>query len=148
MVVMMDRSGTSEPEPTFWLSVRMVMRELIAQWRDPTPLTVRYLRCDGCGQVSVHMHNRRIFTVARGEVTAPPPEVVCDEWGHAQPRTVGDEIPADVTVTCIGRPYRRIRSGCSRRPCGREFGVPATASSVLCPWCAAVQPGPGEPADP
>jgi hypothetical protein len=46
--------------------------------------------------------------VAEREVTASPPEAVCDECGHAQARTVGGEIPADVTVTCAGHPFRRI----------------------------------------
>jgi hypothetical protein len=77
-----------------------------------------------------------------------PPEAVCDQCGHVQPRVLGDEIPADVTVTCVGHRDRRIRAGRSRRACGREFAVPAAAPVVLCPWCAMVQPGPGEPANP
>ena len=72
--------------------------------RHPTPLTVRYLRCDGCGPVTSHSSDQRLYTirVAEREVTAPPPETVCDECGHAQPRVVGDEIPAIGTVTCVG----------------------------------------------
>jgi hypothetical protein len=75
------------------------------------------------------------------EVTAPPPEAVCDECGHAQPRTVGDELPAEVTVTCVGR-WSRWFCFKRRRPCGRTFEVPAAAAVVLCPWCLTAQPGP------
>jgi restriction system protein len=84
---------------------------------------------------------------AEREVIAPQPEAVCDECRHAQPRTVGDEIPAEMTVTCVGRRHRQFGSKRSRRPCGREFKAPAAASSVLCPWCVTVQPGPGGPAN-
>ncbi len=124
MMAMVEPSGTEQPEPTGWAFVRMVVREFVHDVRHPTPRTVRYLRCDGCGRVTVHSSDRRLYTINHAEVTAPPPEAVCDECGHAQPRTVGDEIPADVTVTCIGRQHRRIRAGRSRRPCGREFEVP------------------------
>jgi hypothetical protein len=94
-------------------------------------------RSDGCGRVTPHSSNQRIYTlrVAEREVSAPP-EAVCDECRHAQPRTVGDEIPADVTVVCAGHPFRRFGSKRSRRTCGRGFAVPGAASSVLCPWCA------------
>jgi hypothetical protein len=150
MVAMVERSGTDESEPTGWAFARMVMREFVHEMRHPAPLTVRYLRCDGCGQVTPHSSDRRLYTIrpAHREITAPPPEAVCDECGHVQPRTVGDEIPAEVTVTCAGRRHRRIGSKRSRSPCGREFAVPAAASSVLCPWCAAVQPGPRPAANP
>jgi hypothetical protein len=71
--------------------------------------------------------------VAECEVTAPPPEAVCDECGHAQPRAIGDEIPADVTVRCVGRRHRRIGFKRSRRRHGREFEVPAAASRGVVP---------------
>jgi hypothetical protein len=35
----------------------------------------------------------------------PAPTYKC---GHAQPRSVGDEVPADVSMTCVDRRYRRI----------------------------------------
>jgi DNA-directed RNA polymerase subunit RPC12/RpoP len=145
MVAMVEPSGVEEPEPTGWAFVRMVVREFVHDMRHPAPRTVRYLRCDGCGQVTPHSSDRRLYAIANAEVTAPPPEAVCDECGHAQPRAVGDEIPADVTVTCVGRRHRRIGLNRSRHRCGREFAVPAAASSVLCPWCSTVQPGPRRP---
>lgn len=139
-----------EPLPTGWAFIRMMVREFVRDVRYPTPLTVRYIRCDGCGQVTTHTSDQHSIsiTMPEREMTAAPPEPVCDECGHAQPRTVGDEVPAEVTVTCVGRRHRRIGLKRSRRPCGRVFEVPAAASSVLCPWCATVQPGPGEPANP
>jgi hypothetical protein len=146
MVSMVEPSGIVEPESTGWASVRMLVREFVRDVRHPTPFTVRYLRCDGCGQITTHSSDQRLYTLssAQREITVPPPEAVCDECGHAQPRTVDDELPAEVTVTCVGRRHRRIRDRRSRRACGREFAVPAAASRVLCPWCATVQPGPRE----
>jgi hypothetical protein len=144
MVAMVERSGASEPEPTGWALVRLTVRELLDEWRHPRPVPARYLRCDGCGEVTPHTRERQVMTMQPGQVNAPPPEAVCDECGHAQPRMVGDEIPADATVTCVGYQHRRIRAGRSRRPCGRQFAVPAAAPSVLCPWCGTVQPGPAD----
>lgn len=143
MVAMVERPGTDEPEPTGWAFVRMMVREFVHEVRHPLP--VRYLRCDGCGKVTPHSGNLHVGTikVAEREVTAPPPEAVCDECRHAQPRIVGDEIATDITVTCAGRRLRRIGFKRSRRRCARDFAVPATASSVLCPWCFTAQRGPG-----
>ncbi|GAA4737115.1 hypothetical protein [Phytohabitans rumicis] len=146
---MVQQSGSDEPEPAGLAFVRMMVREFVRDVRYPTALTVRYLRCDGCGQVTTHSTDQRSISIMpERELTAAPPEAVCDECGHAQPRMVGDELPAEMTVTCVGRRYRRIRAGRSRRPCGQEFAVPATAPRVLCLWCSTVQPGPGEPANP
>ncbi|WP_432839055.1 hypothetical protein [Dactylosporangium sp. CA-092794] len=141
---MAQRPDGEQPELTGWVLVRMVVREFVRDVRHPTPLTVRYLRCDGCGQVTAHSTDRRLYTIdmARRDITAPPPEAVCDACGHAQPRTVGDEVPVDVTVTCAGTRYRRFGSRRSRRPCGHQFAVPAAAPAVLCPWCATDQPNP------
>lgn len=143
MVAMVEPSGP-EPEPTGWALFRTLVREFVDEWRHPTPYAVRYIRCDGCGQVTPHSSNRRVISIRMpiGEMTAPPPEAVCDDCEHAQPRTVGDEVPADVTVTCVGRRHRRIGIKRSRRRCGRTFEVLAAASSVLCPWCITAQPGP------
>lgn len=148
MVAMVEPSGTEQREPTGWAFVRMMVREFVHEWRHPTPFPVRYLRCDdGCGRVTPHSSIQRIYTlrVAEREVAAPPAEAVCDECRHAQPRTVGDEITADVTVTCTGHPFRRFGSKRSRRTCGQQFAVPGTASSVLCPWRATSQPNPAPP---
>ncbi|WP_431726932.1 hypothetical protein [Verrucosispora sp. TAA-831] len=147
MVAMVEPSGSEAPEPSGWALVRMLAREFVHEMRRPVPLSVRYLRCDGCGQVTPHRADQRLYSIRsqEREITAPPPEAVCDECGHAQLRTVGDEIPADVTVTCSGHRHRRIGSKRSRRACARDFAVPAAASSVVCPWCVTVQPGPGGP---
>ncbi|MFD0744438.1 hypothetical protein ACFQ1L_23440 [Phytohabitans flavus] len=141
---MVVRSGIVEPEPAGWSSVRLALRELWHEMRHPTPRAVRYMGCDGCGQVTSHSSDQRLYTlrVAERGVTAPPPKAVCDECGHAQPRAMGDEILADVPVTCAGRRHRRIRAGRSRRRCGQVFAAPAAATVVACPWCSTVQPGP------
>jgi hypothetical protein len=151
MVAMVEPSGTEQSEPTEgWALLRALVRDFIDERRNPQPFAVRYLRCDGCGHVTPHTCDQRLYTihVAEREMTAPPPEAVCDECEHAQPRTVGDEIPAEVTVTCVGRRHRRFGFKRSRRRCGREFAVPAAASSVLCPWCVTTQPGPRPAANP
>jgi hypothetical protein len=140
-MVAMEPSSTEHSEPTGWAFARMVVREFVQEMRHPVPHAVRYLRCDGCGQVTPHSSDRRLYTITRSELIAPPPEAVCDSCGHIQPRTVGDEIPGDVNVACVERRRRRIGLKRSRRPCGREFEVPAAASRLLCPWCATVQHG-------
>ncbi len=116
--------------------LRNAVRELIHDWRHPAPLVVRYLRCDTCGEVTAHSSDRGVIGLTSAELTAPPPETVCDECGHAQPRTLGDEICADTTVSCAGRRFRRLGSKRSRRRCAREFVVPVAAPQVVCPWCA------------
>lgn len=133
MVAMVEPFGTEQGEPTGWAFARMLVREFVHDVHHPTPLTVRYLRCDGCGEVTPHA--RQVSIGSHGIL-----ETVCDLCEYAQPRAVGDEIPADVTVTCIGRRRRRIGFKRSRRRCGRVFDVPAAASRVLCPWCSTVQP--------
>jgi hypothetical protein len=149
MLDMAQQHGSAQPEPTGWAFARMV-RESIHQLRHPAPLPVRYLHCDGCGNVTPHTRDRLLYTIRlpQRELTAPPPEAVCDECGHAQPRTVDDEIPADTTVTCIGHRHSTFGYGRSRRRCEQSFEVPAAASSVLCPWCVTVQPGPDAPPPP
>jgi hypothetical protein len=148
MMTMTEPSGTTQPEQTGWALVLAAVRELVRDMLYPTPRRVRYLRCDGCGQATAHSSNQGLITMDRAGITAPPPEAVCDECGHAQPRTVGDELRAEVTVVCVGRRRRRFGAKRSRRRCGQAFEVPAAASRVLCPWCSTVQPGPGRLANP
>jgi hypothetical protein len=134
MVAMVERSDVDEPESTGLASVRMMVREFIRDVHHP-PRS----RCGTCGATDAarsrpHRTDQRSIsiTMPERELTAAPPEAVCDECGHAQPRTVGDELPAEVTVTCVGRLHRRIRAGRSRHPCGRQFVVPGrrVASAV------------------
>jgi hypothetical protein len=91
-----------------WALVRTTVREFVHGMRHPTPLPVRYLRCDGCDNVTPHTRYRRLYAIQmpERELTAPPPEVICDECEYAQPRTVGDEISADTTVH--GSPERTV----------------------------------------
>jgi hypothetical protein len=130
---MVEPSGTEAPEPTGWTLLRTTVRELVFEMRHPTPLTVRYLRCDGCGQITPHA---RLISIGSPGI----PEAVCGLCGFRQPRTVGDEITADTIVTCVGRRHRRIGFKRSRRQRGRPFDVPAAAPTVLCPCCSTVQP--------
>ena len=138
---------TTEPgevEPTGW---RLARELAIAFWREmragPQPLPVLYIACDGCGQVTPHNRVQKIMSIRDGVFTGSPPETVCEACDHAQPRAVDDEVPADTTVVCTGRRFRRFGFKRQRKPCGESFTVPAVAALVICPWCVTAQPGPG-----
>jgi hypothetical protein len=139
-----DRGPTAQPSG--WALFWPTMRELWRDMRYPTPRPLRYLPCDGCGQVTQHSADQRELFVTGGvDLTSTPPQTVCDDCGHCQLRTVDDEVPQDATVTCTGRRHRRFRAGRSRRPCGHGFAAPRTAPLVLCPWCSTRQPGTARP---
>jgi ribosomal protein S26 len=141
MVGMMEGSGTEQDDLTGWALIRELVRDFVDEWRHPRPSVVRYIRCDGCGEVTPHSSDTYIITLRTGEdVSATPREVVCDFCEYVQPRMVDDELPADATVACVGRRYRRFGLKRSRRPCGRMFSAPGAASRVRCPWCGTVQP--------
>jgi hypothetical protein len=139
MVGVVKGSDAGE-EPTGWALVRELVREFVDQRCPSRPVSVRYLRCDGCGRVTPHSRDTYFVAVRPGGgLSATPREAVCDFCEYVQPRTVGDEVSMDATVTCVGRRYRWFGWGRSRRPCGRTFAVPVAASRVQCPWCATVQ---------
>lgn len=111
-------------EPTGWALVRELVREFVDQRCRSGPGLVRYLRCDGCGWVTPHSHDRYFVTVLpSGGLSATPRAAVCDFCEHVQPRTVGDEVPMDATVTCAGRRGRGFGWGAA--------GVRAGARSPL-----------------
>jgi hypothetical protein len=120
-------------EPSGWAAFRPAAREIWHDARHVTPRALRYLACDGCGEVT--QHSTDLLDIVR--------EAVCDECGHPQIRTMGDEAALDVTVMCGGRRMRRWRRGRSRGACGHLFAVPSAARVVPCPWCSTVQPNPG-----
>ncbi|CAJ63638.1 hypothetical protein FRAAL4997 [Frankia alni ACN14a] len=110
----------------------------------PTPRPDLYLHCDVCGGPTPHSSYRRIISATEVNPTlvAAPPEPVCAVCRDAHPRTLGDESPCDTAMVCVGRRRRRWRSGRSRRRCGARFEVPASAPTVICPWCSTQQDGP------
>jgi hypothetical protein len=123
--------------------VWQLLRDLVAeQRRGRQPMPVTYLACDGCGNVTAHLVEQRIYSLAPDGMTGTPSEAVCDVCDHAQPRVHGDQVPADTTVTCTGRRFRRIGLRRGRRRCAQPFTVPAAATQVVCPWCCWRQPGP------
>ncbi|MGH3616010.1 MAG: hypothetical protein ACRDRK_26145 [Pseudonocardia sp.] len=77
------------------------------------------------------------------DAVATPPETVCPLCDHAQPRTVGDELPAAVEVACR---YRRGVLGGWRR-CATTHSVPADAVLVVCPHVQRPWPLRRPPAD-
>jgi hypothetical protein len=62
MVAMVEPSGSVEPGSTSWAYVPTMVREAVHEIRHPTPIPVRYLRCDGCGHVTPQSTNQRIYT--------------------------------------------------------------------------------------
>lgn len=130
-----------ETEPAGWRLARDLTVDL---WRElragPQPLSVLYLACDGCGQVTAHTRVQKVMSISGGAVIGSPPEAVCE---HAQPRTVGDELSADTMVICTGRRFRRFGLRRRRRACGEAFVVSAAAVLVVCPWCVTRQAVPG-----
>ena len=134
-------SGTARSE---WREFLAALGELVREFRsDPQPLPVLYLRCDGCGQVTPRTGVRKHYSVTPTSLNGGTPESVCAACDYGQVRVVGDEVPADTTIVCTGRRFRRIGTRRSRKPCGQSFAVPAAAALVLCPWCITTQPGPG-----
>ncbi len=133
-----------ETQPAGWRLARELAVDL---WRElragPHPLPVLYLACDGCGQVTAHTRVQKVMSISDGTLTGSPPEAVCEACEHAQPRTVGDELPADTTVTCTGHRFRRLGFRRRRKGCGEAFVVPAAAVLVVCPWCVTRPAGPG-----
>jgi hypothetical protein len=105
------------------------------------PISILYVRCDGCGDVTAHMSTQRVGTITwTGSVVAPP-EVVCDICRHAQPRVRGDEVESDQELVCAAFRYQRWRGRRSRRHrCGRIFMAPHAARRPRCQWCLGVQP--------
>lgn len=122
---------SDEVEPTGW---RLTRELSVAFWREmragPQPLPVLYIACDGCGQVTPRTKIQKIMSISEGQFTGSPPETVCEACDHAQPRIVNDEVPADSTVVCTGRRFRRFGFKRRRKPCGDSFTVPATAVLV------------------
>jgi hypothetical protein len=106
---------------------------------------VVYVRCDGCRQVTPHTVFSRSGTFdvdgdAITDVVVTPPETVCDTCGHAQPRSVDDEVAPDAEVACTGTVEHWSRTGPAGRPCGARFRAPSAAEQVLCPFCQTMQP--------
>jgi hypothetical protein len=135
------------PARSEWREFLAALRELAREMRaDPQPLPVLYLRCDGCEQVtprtSVRKHYIVTATATETALDGGTPESVCEVCDHGQIRVVGDEVPADTTIGCSGRRFRRFGIKRSRKPCGASFTVPAAAVLVVCPWCITTQPGP------
>jgi len=132
---------TSGSWPARWRSDRSRDRRRPCDDVPPVP----YLRCGGCGQVTPHTKVSRSgsFGVAEGAITdvvVTPPETVCDICGHAQPRSVDDEVASDAVVACTGTREHWSRTGPAGPPCGQSFRAPSTAEQVLCPYCQTMQP--------
>jgi hypothetical protein len=121
-------------------TLRARMAEDIQRAREPVELL--YVRCDGCQDVTSHMATQRILTITRTSTGASPEEIVCDLCRHAQPRSVGDEVPSDTQIDCAGFRHRQWRAGRSRRPCARTFWAPSSAHQPRCQWCLSIQPAP------
>jgi len=126
-----------------WTSRWRADRGKARRARDVEP--VGYVRCGGCSQVTPHTVVSRsgTFDVDDGAITdvvVTPPETVCDICGHAQPRSVDDEVEPDADVACCGTVEHWSRSGPAGRPCGETFRAPSAAEQVLCPFCQTMQP--------
>ncbi|MBC8989594.1 hypothetical protein ACIODS_16870 [Micromonospora chalcea] len=127
---------TRKTESAGWPLARELARDLWCELRaGPQPLPVLYLACDGCGQVTAHTRVQKVMSISDGTLTTSPPEAVCEACEHAQPRAIGDELPADTTVICTGHRFRRLGFRRRRTECGEAFAVPVAAVLVVCPWC-------------
>lgn len=136
-----------EPKLTRWSLAKQTIAELWHEVRHPAPLPVFYIPCGDCGETTAHLTYRKTTSLRLSvdrvsDVITTPPEWICEDCGHAQPRFVNDAVDGDTPVTCVGRRQRRIRSGRSRHPCAQVFLVPAATRRVICPWCLTWQPGP------
>ena len=123
-----------------WRDVRELAREAFTR---PERVHYPYIRCDRCGRVGPHMSIARsgsFHVTERGIAgVTTPPETVCPLCRHAQPRTVGDELPGTVEVACAFRWGLRL----GWRRCATVHAVPAEATLIACPVCGTLRHRPG-----